>query len=247
MKSISNGVKIRIENTMQEFHSITDWGLAIGNNNYIGSPVQETRYVTVPGASKNIDLSEAITGKPVFKYREISVSFGSMRQRMLWDGVISQFRNKIEGKVVHLIFDNDPSFFWRGRVEVINFDRVRELGKFNIRMPMADPYKYDVFTSAEPWKWGPFNFYYGVIRYIGHITINNTSLLIPKGDMEVVPVFEIDTITSDTLTVTVNEKTYSLAAGINRFPDLKVAGVNDVILQFSGTGAGTVKYRGGSL
>lgn len=247
MNGISNGVKIVIETTGQEFHSITDWGLAIGNNNCIGAPVQETSYITVPGASGDIDLSEVLTGRPVFKYRPINILFGGMRTRTLWDNVISDFRNHIDGKVVHLIFDNDLGFYWRGRVEIMNFDRVRELGKFKLNIPKADPYKYEVFSSNDMVEWDSFDFFYGLDRYIGPLIIDNTSLTILKGNMEVVPVFEIDTITSGELTVTVDEKTYSLAVGENRFPGIKVAGGKDVILQFSGSGTGKVKYRGGSL
>lgn len=245
--SIGYGVKIIIEDTGQEFHSLNDWGLVIGNNNYIGTPIQETNYVTVPGAFRNLDLSEVITGKPVFKSREINVLLGGLKNRLKWDNIISEFRNYIEGRVVHLIFDNDSCFYWRGRVEIANFDRVRELGSFNLRLSMADPYKYDVFDSEDEWEWDPFDFEYGVIRYIGPIEINNTSITVPKGNMEVVPVFIIDSIVSATLTVTVNGTTYSLVKGENRFPQLKVAGETEVILQFTGIGKGTVKYRGGSL
>lgn len=245
--SIGYGVKIIIEDTGQEFHSLNDWGLVIGNNNYIGTPVQETNYVTVPGAFRNLDLSEVITGKPVFKSREINVLLGGLKNRLMWDNIVSEFRNYIEGRIVHLIFDNDLSFYWRGRVEIVNFDRVRELGSFNLRLPIADPYKYDVFSSEDPWEWDPFDFEYGVIRYIGPLEINDTAITVPKGNMETVPVFIIDSITSSTLTVTANGTTYELTEGENRLPQLKVAGESEVVLQFTGMGKGTVKYRGGSL
>lgn len=245
--SIGYGVKIVIEDTGQEFHSLNDWGLVIGNNNYIGTPVQETKYVTVPGAFCNLDLSEVITGKPVFKSREINVLLGGLKNRLMWDNIISQLRNYIEGRIVHLIFDNDLGFYWRGRVEIEDFDRARELGSFRLRLPMADPYKYDVFNSEDDWEWDPFDFEYGVIRYIGPMEINNTSITVPKGNMETVPIFLIDSIISDTLSVIVNGTTYNLMEGENRFPQLKVAGETEVILQFTGIGKGTVKYRGGSL
>lgn len=244
---IGYGVKIIVEKTNEEFHSLNDWGLVIGNNNYIGAPVQETNYVTVPGASIELDLSEALTGGPVFKSRPINVLLGGMRPRLNWDTVISDFRNHIEGKVVHLIFDNDIGFYWRGRVELVNFDRVRELGSFNLKVPVADPYKYDIFTSNDPWKWDPFNFVNGIIRYLGPLEIDNSTITVPKGNMETVPVFQIDTINSGTLSVTVDGNAYDLAVGENRFPQIKVAGNTEVVMQFTGSGKGTIQYRGGSL
>lgn len=245
--NIGYGVKIIVEKTGVEFHSLNDWGLVIGNNNYIGTPVQETNYVTVPGASIELDLSESLTGGPVFKSRPINVLLGGMRSRMDWDSVISSFRNHIEGQVVQLIFDNDLGFYWRGRVEIVNFDRVRELGKFNLKLPIADPYKYDIFTSNDPWEWDPFDFENGVIRYLGPMDINSDSVTVPKGNMETVPVFQIDSITSEILTVSANGNTYTLVVGENRFPQLKVAGEEEVVLKFEGVGRGTIHYRGGSL
>ena len=245
--NIGYGVKIIVENTNQEFHSLRDWGLVIGNNNYIGSPVQETNYVTIPGVSLRLDLSEAITGSPVFVSREINVKLGGIQPRMNWDNTISKLRNAIEGKIVRLIFDNDINFYWRGRCALVDFDRVRSVGTVNLKIPVADPYKYEVFSSQEQWEWDTFNFTNGVIRYLGLVDIDNTEIIIPKGNMEVVPVFRINTITSEVLTVAVNGSTYILSVGYNRFPQIKVAGNEEVILSFAGTGSGTIEYRGGSL
>ena len=132
-------------------------------------------------------------------------------------------------------------------MEIGDYDRARELGKFTLKIPMADPYKYDVFNSEDDWEWDPFDFEFGVIRYIGPLEINDTSITVPKGNMETVPIFIIDSIISETLTVTLNDETYELTEGENRFPQLKVAGETEVVLQFTGIGRGSVKYRGGSL
>lgn len=245
--SIGYGVKIIVENTNKEFHSLKDWGLVIGNNNYIGSPVQETNYVTIPGASSRLDLSEAITGSPVFVSREINVKLGGVRPRMNWDNTISELRNAIEGKIVKLIFDNDIGFYWRGRCTLTGYDRARSVGTINLKIAVAEPYKYEIFSSMELWKWDSFNFINGVIRYLGQMDIDNTEIVIPKGNMEAVPVFRIDSITSEALFVTVNGITYTLAVGYNRFPQIKVAGTDEVVLTFVGTGTGAIEYRGGSL
>lgn len=247
MADIGMGVKITVEKTGQSWHTLKDWGLVIGNNDCIGEPVQETNYINIPGASCYLDTSEALTGHPVFKSRTIKIKMGGIRQRALWSNVISEIRNHIEGQVIHLSFDDDMNYYWRGRVNIVDFDRVRELGTFYLEMPTADPYKYDVFASDDPWEWDPFDFEYGVIRYIGPIDINSTtSIVTPKGGMEVVPIFEIDSI-SGHLSVTVNGSTFNLAVGENRFPQIKVGGKEEITIQFHGNGRGTIKYRGGSL
>lgn len=128
-------------------HSIDDLNLAIGNNNYIGDPVQEIFTVDITGGGI-LDLSEAITGMPVFKNRPISIECGSKRPRNEWDSVISELRNMYEGRVCKISFDNDPSWYWQGRVHITDFDRKRELGTFNIEMD-ANAYKRQV---ADEWE-----------------------------------------------------------------------------------------------
>ena len=246
MNGMTISVDIIIEKTGESFNTLLDWGLAVGNNNYIGDPVQETHYIEVAGASAPLDLSEVLCGRPVFKSRPINVLLGGKKGRLDWDSIISTYRNKIEGQVVKLVFSNDPFFFWRGRVSITNFDRVRELGSFNLSIPLADPYKYEIFDSKDDWLWDPFDFEYGVIRYIGPIDLSNISITVPRGSMLTVPIFEIDSIVGS-LSVSANGNTYQLAVGENRFPQLLVAGTEEVILQFTGKGAGSIKYRGGSL
>lgn len=239
-------VKITVESTGKVFDTLSDWGLAVGNNNYIGDPVQEKNYLEIPGASATLDLSEVLTGRPVFKYRPIRILLGGKKSRLEWDSIISEYRNEIEGQVVRLTFSNDMNFFWRGRVSITDFDRTRELGQFTLSIPMADPYKYDIFSSEDDWLWDPFDFEYGVIRYIGPVEFDNNSITVPKGNMLTVPIFEIDTIIGS-LSVIVNGNTYNLVVGENRFPQLLVAGTEEIVLQFSGKGTGSIKYRGGSL
>ncbi len=244
--ALTISMQITVESTGKVFDTLSDWGLAVGNNDYIGDPVQETNYINIPGASAMLDLSEVITGRPVFKYRPIKVLLGGRKKRLNWDAIISQYRNEIEGQVVRLTFSNDMNFFWRGRVNITNFNRVRELGQFTLAIPQAEPYKYDIFTSEDEWLWDPFDFEQGVIRYIGPVEFNNNSITVPKGGMLVVLVFEIDTIIGS-LSVVANGNTYALEIGENRFPSLLVAGAEEVVLEFKGQGTGTIKYRGGSL
>ena len=67
MDAITNGATIEIVATGERFHTLNDWGLAIGNNDYIGDVEQENYYVDVPGADGFLDFSEAITGRRIFK------------------------------------------------------------------------------------------------------------------------------------------------------------------------------------
>ena len=247
MNELTNGFTISIEGTTKSWHSLDDWGLAIGNNDYIGEPVQETTYIQVPGRDGLIDVSETVAGRPIFKKRSISIVVGALHNRMDWDSVMSGIRNKIHGRVCHIIFDNDITYYWRGRVSVNSFDRSRRLGTFKIEMPNADPYKYSISSSAEPWLWDPFNFETDVITYIGAITVTGSeTVTLPSGNMLVSPEFVVSDIVGS-LIVECNGRTYTLVQGTNNIPSILVGGDNEVELEFTGNGKVQIVYRSGSL
>ena len=233
------------------YHTFDDWKLTIVNNNYIGEPEVETNYLDVLGMQGQLDYSEALTGRPVYKTRSITIQLQGLRERKYWDQSISDIRNLIHGRKVKVIFDNDAWYYWLGRIYVREFDREEKLGAFTLEMPEADAYKYERFGSQDAnWLWDPFDFTRDVIRYIGPLTISGSrSLVIPKGTMLTAPKIIVGSITSQTLTMhsNSNNKTYTLAVGTNRFPDLLLCGPNNVTLSFTGSGTVNVDYRGGSL
>ncbi len=243
-----NGVKIVVESTGKSFHSYDDWGLYITNTDYIGEPKQYTRYIEIPGRNGLLDLSETISGRQIYTSREIKLNLAGIRDKTDWDGVISSFRNDINGKVCRLIFDNDASYYWRGRIEIKDFNSALNLGKFTINVPNADPYKYSIFSSAEPWLWDPFNFETDMITYIGAITVVGSQIVtIPHGHMATSPELVVSDMTSPTFTVTANGMTYPLTVGTNRVPSILVGGDTDVDLEFTGDGKIQIVYRSGSL
>lgn len=245
--SITNGVTINTGT--EEIHSWKDLKLVIGNNNIIGAPEVSKYFVSIPGMSGMLDLSETLTGRPIYISRPINIKFGGIERIDLWDTVITKLRNKIHGRIVKLIFDNDPGHYWTGRAELTDFDRVRELGYFTISIPKADPYKYEVYGSMDDWLWDPFDFEEGVIRYIGTLVIEDSiNLLIPRGDMLTVPIFNAKDIeTQYGMTVEYNGKIYNLQNGRNRFPQILIGGPDEVLLILRGKGQVDIDYRGGSL
>lgn len=248
MSNLSIGIKIEVEDTGSVFHTLDDWGLALGNNNYISDPELETSYINVPYRTGLIDASELVSGRPIFKKRQLSFELGGLRDRLNWDGVISNMRNNIHGRVCRLTLDNDTGYYWRGRVYIEKFDRANRLGQFVLNVPMADPYKYDVNSSAEPWLWDPFNFETGIITYTGGEQITGTgTITINAGHMLTCPQIIVSDLSSSTMTVTYNGVTYSLSQGTNIIPSILVGGESAVTLTFTGTATVQVVYRGGSL
>lgn len=248
MNELTYGISIYVEDTGETYHTLNDWNLALGNNNYIGEPEMETTYIKIPGRNGLIDVSEAISGRRIYKKRQLAFELGGRRERLAWDSIISQFRNNIDGRICRLTLDNDPSYYWRGRVYIEGFDRFRELGTFELNVPMADPYKYSKTSSAEPWLWDPFNFNTDMVTYIGAISVAGTkTVTIPHGHMATSPDFVVSDMTSSTFTVEADGVTYPLSVGTNRIPSIIVDGDDDVDLTFTGTAKVQITYRSGSL
>jgi len=248
MNALTNGILIKVEDNENTFHTLDDWGLALENNNYIGDPEPETRFISVPGRDGLIDVSSALSGRTVYKKRELSFVLGGKHPTRSWDSIISNLRNEINGRMCRLIIDNDPDFYWRGRVYISGFDRIRELGKFTLSVPDCEPYKYCLTSSIEPWEWDRFNFENGIIYFIPELEVDETATItIPAGYKEVKPDIIVSEMVSDTFTVTFNEITYSLDEGSNKIPAIIVNGETEAVLTFSGSATVVVSYRGGSL
>lgn len=127
----------------QCWDSLDDFGLAIQNTDYIGQPIPGTgNTISVPGRDGLIDFTDNVFGGQYFTHREIKIEFGGQQDIEDWDSVISMFRNRFEGKMCRVIFDNLPDFFFLGRVEIRKFSRVRSIGGFIFCMPYADPCMY---------------------------------------------------------------------------------------------------------
>ena len=152
MDALTNGFTIRRIDGTYLYHSLTDFGLAVSNTDYIGEPTLETFTVDVPGRKGIVDMSEDLTGYPVFKTREIKLHVGGLNPKNDWDSVISTWRNYYHGRKCRIVFDNDPQWFWEGRVYINNFTRKQSLGEFDLKMT-AFAYKkkltavHDSYTS----------------------------------------------------------------------------------------------------
>lgn len=243
-----NGVKITVEATSKTYHSYDDLGLYITNTDYIKEPKQYTRYLEVPGRNGMLDLSETVAGRQIYTSREINVKLAGTRNKTDWDSVISDMRNDINGKICRLTFDNDPNYFWRGRVEIKGFNSALNLGKLELNIPTADPYKYNILTSAEPWLWDPFNFETDMITQIGAVTITGSgTITIPHGYMPTNPQIVVSDLLSATFEVTCDSSTYELSVGSNVIPSIFVGGASDTVLSFTGSATVQIVYRGGSL
>lgn len=244
---ITNGAMITVLATGKSYHTLRDFGLAMGNNNPIGNVQQETYYVDVPGADGFLDYSEALTGRPVFKERSIEMKLGGKRGNASWQSFISKMRVLFHGKKVRVIFDDFPGYFWEGRAEIRDYDRTGQIGTFIFAIPKADPYAYSVNdNSSSDWLWDPFDFEVSIIEEplsFNLTSANQTvSCTIEHSGAPFAVFIDVTSVGSSGLYMELNGDSYVLAVGKNQFSEL-VVDDEDMELKFKGIGKFTVTYR----
>ena len=155
----------------------------------------KTKSVDVPGANGAIDLTESLTPFPVYKNRTGSLEFALLNDRReyytrynraphsmsskyakdgdsIWPVIYSDIVNKLHGRKCQIILEDDPDWYYEGRIAVNSWKSSND-GKWPVITLNYDlaPYKLSVLSSVEGvatsgsdrWKWDPFSFIDGVI------------------------------------------------------------------------------------
>ena len=226
-----------------EKHTLKDWNLGWTMIN-LGFPEAKTYEQEVPGADGTVDLTEAIcAGDVKYKNRSLSLEFEAPdRDFFEWANLISEIANYLAGKRLKIILDNDPGFYYIGRLKIDAEKTDRELSTITLSGDV-DPYKMEVYSSTEDWLWDDFVFETGIARDYRDIEVDGECTLNIYGRRKrVIPVFEC----SAPLTVEYLGKTYNLPAGKSKVFDIWTT-EGDNLLTFKGKATVTVEYRGGSL
>lgn len=224
-------------------HTSRDWGLKLISI-YLPMPQPKTQLIDIPGGDGNIDLTEINMGRPAYKDRDgLELVFDLMDgDYATWFMKYSQFAAEVHGKKIKMVLDDDPGYYYMVRLELDGKKTNPVYGKITFT-GTAEPFKYDLYSSAEDWLWDTFDFETGVIRELKDITINsaNKTIEILGAGIDTAPVFVVTK--ANNLKLTHEGRTYTLKVGRNRFPAVRV-GEQDVTLTFSGSGTLTVEYRG---
>lgn len=229
--------------TIGEKHTLKDWNLG-WTAITLGFPEAKTYEQDVPGADGTLDITEAVTGGDVkYKNRSLSLEFETPDEDFFeWGPIISDIANYLIGKKMKIILDTDPSFYYVGRltIDVEKTDRIN--GKL-VMSGEVDPYKYEVCSSLEDWKWDTFNFETDIIREYKDIKVSREyELHIPGRRKRIIPTIECDS----TMEVTYNGISYTLQKGKSKVFDIWLT-EGENVLTFKGNGTISVDYRGGSL
>ena len=234
------------------YHSITigekntwdDWHLVPTSRPLVAVPSIKTHYVDIPGGDGQLDLTTALAGRPLYGNRSGSWEFLVMNGYQSWELLYSDIMNYLHGQTFQVILDDDPDYYYEGRLAVGGWQSPKDWSRVTINYNLA-PYKFSVEgNSGYNWIWNTFNFETGVIRNYKDIQINGSGVItVASEKMSVVS--EIITNASG-MRVIWKGSTYNLNYGSNEMTKIKMeAGANT--LHFTGTGKVTLVVNEGKF
>lgn len=192
----------------------------------IPSPEVQADYKEIPGRDGALDKTEKY-GVVRFKDREWSLTFNKTSKTTSQSDILElerQLLNDIHGKRGNIIFDDDTSYHWVGRVSVVSVS-CEQNGLIIVELSMVtEPYKY---TNTN-------------VSVTKNLSSTATTITLTNGRKPVVP--DITVSDSATISFTINGTTYTktLSAGTTKVVNLVLYEGNTVI---TATGTGTIKFE----
>lgn len=227
-------------------HSYTDWGLYLKTRPEISPPKPKTVYVSIPGSDGDLDLTESLTDDVKYENRKISCTFIVIQPKERWANIYSEILEYLHGKQMNVIMDDDPEYFYSGRLEVNQWKSDIKTSTIVID-GIVEPYKLEMFSGLEDWEWDPFDFESGIIREYGELVVDGTLSLNIEGRRKVViPTFMVNSLDGTGMQVEFEGNTYFLPDGSSKVLNIRLA-EGENTLQFTGNGTVSVDYRGGRL
>ena len=117
-----------------------DYGLIMSNEFDLGVPSPKTNYVSIPGRSGDIDLTEALTGDAAYESRSQSFVFYMLDSEDP-DGDITKVLSLLHGRKHTYVLGIDPDYTYTGRF-IVATPTLEAPGVIKFKVSStADPYK----------------------------------------------------------------------------------------------------------
>ena len=236
----------------KSYHSINigdkntwdDWHIVPSSRPLIAAPQVKTSFVSLPGGDGALDLTEALSGRPTYQRRAGSWEFIVMNDYGDWATRYSEIMAYLQGKQYRIVLDDDPEFYYIGRLSVNEWRSQAYWSRIVINYNV-DPYKRYVDGYGERWLWDPFNFETGVVYDYSKLTVSG-SLTVDFVNDAMIDVKPVISASSAGMQMRYNGITYTLSRGPNVIYGLTFPpGTSHVI--FTGNGIISIENIGGQL
>jgi phage-related protein len=204
--------------TFGNLHSYNDLKLILESKE-IGSPEVKIRKIDIEGADSSLDLTDFF-GEP--KYEDVThkFTFSTIVPQAQFLSLFSTVKNALHGKKMRIILDDDPLFFYMGRIKVSSFTNEKNIGKISVE------------CDCEPYK-------YKLAKTVVKATVDGTQAVsLTNGRKRAVPEVRIETEGSIRIEFQ-GSNIWDLGSGSYTLPELELTeGVNTVTV----TGIGTITF-----
>ena len=211
--------------TFGDKHSYWDWGLLLKSYPEITPPEPKTKMVDVPGTDGMLDLSETLTGHVQYETRKIKCEFVTKISRAEWPFICSEIYDYLHGMIRDIVMDDDPDYFYRGRVTIEKREVVKTMTMEITVVAEVEPYKTKLHETTA----------YRDMTVKDSLTVNVFGARKP-----VVPAFNA----SAEMQMLFHGNSYTLPKGDSQFPDVVIR-EGDNEFTFAGNGTVSIMYREG--
>lgn len=104
--------------TIGGYNSYTEWGLLLKEEPKVSPPEPQTHDVEIPGLDGYLDLAPGLYGGKRYKPRDIKIQLFSCAPQAEWPDIESDLMEKLHGETVQIIMEDDPGYYFLGRVSV---------------------------------------------------------------------------------------------------------------------------------
>ena len=201
------------------------WKLILTEKSF-APPEIKTNYVEIDGADGEVDLTEVLASRPVYRSRPYYASFitdeGTWEER---EKLLSDLVSKLHGRKMRIIDPDDTERYIYGRVSVKTAQNHPTYASISVEA-ICDPWRYDNKETEVTYNVDGVHeialYNYGVATLCPNITVTGTV-----------------TFTCNGVTTTASDGTYKIAT-FKLFEGENVIGL-------SGSGTLTLKYRRATL
>lgn len=205
-----------------DLHSHRDLNLILSRKE-MGSPAVKEQKIEIEGADSELDLTDFF-GEPKYSNVTHRFEFSTMVAENEFLSLFSTIKNAIHGKKMRIILDDDPHFYYIGRLHVSKFTNEKNVGTISVDAD-CEPYKYKIQETVVS----------KAVNGTGTIVLTNTR-------KRAVPTIT----TTATMTIAFGNFSRSVNAGTFIVPELElVEGANTVTV--TGTGTITFTWQEGAL
>lgn len=110
----------------------------------IGAPAPKTELIDIPGGDGVLDLTEFF-GEVKYNNRTLTFEFSTMVPQSQFMTLFSKVQNALHGQKMNISLDEDPEWYYIGRLSVSEWKAEKRIGKLTIVCD-CEPFKYR-FTS----------------------------------------------------------------------------------------------------